>query len=360
MGTRTVVNYVGSYEYDADARVWKIHSPSSFNVDGKKPPQDLMSLDGPNWMPGPLPGGASNWAQGYYPAGRGGVGAPAFAFIFSVEKVFNIAWYMLNQATLDRGPQNLAVNAWASSPAELKRCTGVDASLVPALRNAGNSWAAARSGEYDMLESPMIGGDTPPPHPFEDDKYMNLYTNSNVNPGSNGMFMQWSGGHDGAQGGNWFSPKFFRADDPNGAGAPRVFFCVMDKNGVTCFQIPTHDGALKHWPGISRTSACSTLPGTFDKSLGVPCTGACDDPTKFCAVFMPACNTTDPTQLLDYRCSYLSGNGRDAGFCGSFHNTLADTGNVWGSTPGLPSPASVSWTMEMQTTAGQTTCSRDP
>ena len=351
IGTRTVVNYVGSYQYDSDSKVWHVHSPSSFNMDGAEGSQDLMAVEGPSWMPGPLPGGAANWGAGYYPAGREGVGPPAFAFIFSVERVFNIAWYMLNQATLDRGPAYTALDLPQD---QWKECLNVDPSKVNAadLRAASNTWFSARSGEYDILESPMLGGN--PQSPFQNDEYMLLYSNSSVNAGSNGMFMQWSGGDDGRQGGNWYNPKFFRADYPNGTASPRVFFCIMDKNGVTAFQIPTYEGAPVYWPGISRTSACATLPGTFDQTF-TPCTGACDDPEKFCAVFMPACNTDDPTALAAYHCLAANGTARDSGFCGSFHNSLADTGNVWGKTPGLPLPAKVNWTGEMQTAANQTT-----
>ena len=48
--------------------------------------------------------GAAWWSWGYYPSGVEGVGPPGMLFVLSVERIWNMAWYMLNQVTLDRGP----------------------------------------------------------------------------------------------------------------------------------------------------------------------------------------------------------------------------------------------------------------
>lgn len=111
----------------------------------------------------------------------------------------------------------------------------------------------------------------------------------------------------------------------------------------------TSEGAPKYWTGISRKSACTSLQGPFNKQY-TPRTGARDEPSKFCAVFMPARNdTSNPSQLGAHKCDVSLGTGRDASFCGSYHHSLPETGNIWGSTAGLPSLAKVRWTKEMQT-----------
>ena len=48
--------------------------------------------------------GAAWWSWGYYPSGIEGVGPPGMLFVLSVERIWNMAWYMLNQVTLDHGP----------------------------------------------------------------------------------------------------------------------------------------------------------------------------------------------------------------------------------------------------------------
>jgi len=82
----------------------------------------------------PQPGGAAAWSWGYYPAGVKGVGPPGMLFVMSVERVWNMAWYMLNQVTLDRGPTIGYPN---------DKCA----------YGNNNCWAAGNAGEIDFLES---------------------------------------------------------------------------------------------------------------------------------------------------------------------------------------------------------------
>ena len=117
----------------------------------------------------------------------------------------------------------------------------------------------------------------------------------------------------------------------------------MDTNGTTVFQIPTYDGAPEYWRGIGRKSAWMNLPGKFTGSD--PVTGACSDPTKFCATFMPSCAAKTPDDIKTYNCSVA---GADAGWCGNFiANSLVSTHNVWGNTKAFD--GKVEWTKEMQT-----------
>ena len=54
-------------------------------------------------------------------------------FVMSSERMFNIAWYMLNQVTLDRGPA-------IGYPGEL--CG----------QSSSNCWADGNAGEFDFME----------------------------------------------------------------------------------------------------------------------------------------------------------------------------------------------------------------
>ncbi len=57
-------------------------------------------------------------------------------FVLSVNRIWNMAWYMLNQLTLDRGPDDFL---WY--PSEF--CSQTNQ----------NCWAAGNAGEIDFLES---------------------------------------------------------------------------------------------------------------------------------------------------------------------------------------------------------------
>ena len=331
-GTDLIVNYVGAYQYDQKSETWVCQQDSSFNMDGKHNPQDIMKVD-ENWLPGPLPGGSSNWGYGYYPAGRTGVGAPAFAFILSVEKIFNVAWYMVNQATLDRGPAK-------QMGATILEKTGLSQEEAAGVDKATNTWGSARSGEWDILESTMLAQNK-----SQNPDYLNLYANTALNEGSNGICLHHGNGDsENSQSGGWFTQKYFVSDNyKKNESNPRVFFVIMDTNGTTVFQIPTYDGAPEYWRGISRKSAWMNIQGKFTGSD--PVTGACSDPKKFCATFMPSCAAKTPDDMTTYNCSTA---GADAGWCGNFiANSLVSTHNVWGNTKAFN--GKVEWTKEMQT-----------
>ena len=341
-GTDLIVNYAGAYQYDQKSETWVCQQDSSFNMDGKYPAQDIMKVD-QNWLPGPLPGGAANWGYGYYPAGRTGVGAPAFAFILSVEKIFNVAWYMVNQATLDRGPAN-------KMGKDILQIAGLNSTEADGVYAAGNTWQSARSGEWDILESTMLAQDPKDiKKPVLNPDYLNLYSNTAVNEGSNGICLHHGNGDisskDDSQSGGWFTQKYFVSDNYiKNESNPRVFFVIMDANGTTVFQIPTYDGAPEYWKGIGRKSAWMNIPGKFTGSD--PVTGSCSDPKKFCATFMPSCAAKTADEAINtYNCSL---NWSDAGWCGNFiANSLVSTHNVWGKTKAFG--GNVEWTKEMQT-----------
>lgn len=339
IGTKTVVNYVGSYIYDEEAGEWHCQQESSFNMDGRHPPQDLMKFD-QNWLPGPLPGGAADWGAGYYPAGRPGVGSPAFAFILSVDRVYNLAWYAINQAALNRGPA-------AQMAGECAACMthhGYDDKQTKGIEEAGNTWASAMSGEWDFLESGWASTDL-----NNNKNYLKLFSNSGANQGANGTCLMHGRGTDGRQNIGGFDEKnlnFFVSDDVKAdptAINPRVFFCIVDRNGTTMYQIPVGDGDPVYWRGIGRKSASMSLPAKYtsatDPGIGNPTS------TGFRMSFLPGCGAKNATndETKKYGCTHIS---TDRGQCGNYLRTLASTGNVFGKTKAFG--GLVEWTTEME------------
>lgn len=138
VGSQLIVNYVASHQWSITAKNWQIVKDSSFNTDGSRPEFDCAKpnggLDKSLVRMQPQPGRAAAWTWGYYPAGVKGVGLPRMLFVLSVKRVWNMAWYMLNQVTLDKGPDILYPN---------NECA----------YGNNNCWAAGNAGEIDFLES---------------------------------------------------------------------------------------------------------------------------------------------------------------------------------------------------------------
>mmetsp|Transcript_33155 Transcript_33155/g.87548 ORF Transcript_33155/g.87548 Transcript_33155/m.87548 type:complete len:325 (-) Transcript_33155:314-1288(-) len=101
-GSQVEVNYVAAYDF-VDGQ-WMKSNESSFNTEGKYAAQDLsdVTLDGADrWMPGPMPGGAVFWNNGYYAGGAkgvGGDGSTGMMFVLSTNRLKNMAFYIMNQA----------------------------------------------------------------------------------------------------------------------------------------------------------------------------------------------------------------------------------------------------------------------
>ena len=346
-GTDGLINYVGAYQYNTKTSTWECQMDSSFNMDGRHVAYDLSKKNGgmsfpESWLPGPNPGSSANWGAGFYPAGRTGVGPPAMAFILSVERMFNFTWYILNQAALDRGPQYLM-----SDCQNCMKFHNYNETQVNGIKQAGNTWLCARSGEWDLLESPMFGqipniNDSNGQVKSEYTDYCKLYSNNIINAGSNGKASAAGLGSPGSADQEWGSTHYFQADAMNDllASSPRVFFAIIDYNGTTIFQIPTGDGAPSYWSGVTRKTAAMSLPGKFNVS---PSTGPTTDLKKFSAIFLPGCQAQNSSERSKFRCSSA---GRDAGMCNNLTSTLIDTGNVWGETKALN--GAVSWTLEME------------
>ena len=267
-GTQLVVNYVATYQWSSSQRVWELVKDSSFNTDGSRPPYDVVKPNGgisreKAWLQ-PQPGGAAAWTWGYYPAGVKGAGPPGMLFVLSVESVWNVAWYMLNQATLDKGPT-------VAYPRDKCRNGGGD-----------NCWASGNAGEIDFLESPQTV------NAGAKDGYRRLYATQFNQVGRS--FVGNSGATCNADGG-WFneevtSNNYFlgtRQNEPS----PFVFAAVVDKIGTFIYRIPAGQSD-QIWPGLTRKTAACTLspsPARRPPNAGPPC----DDNNPYCALFLPNC-----------------------------------------------------------------------
>ena len=211
----------------------------------------------------PQPGGAAAWTWGFYPAGVRGVGPPGMMFVLSVESVWNIAWYMLNQVTLDRGPS-----------------IGYPNNECP--YGNSNCWSSGNSGEIDFLESvwTVNAGAT--------DDYRRLYATQWNQVGRS--FVGDQGSTCNADGG-WFtesvtSNNYFLGTNP-GRPKPLVFVAIVDSVGTFIYRIPA-DQSDRIWPGLSQKTAACTLnarPNRQPPNNGPPC----DDNNPYCSLFLPNC-----------------------------------------------------------------------
>ena len=266
-GSELIVNYAASYQWDGQH--WQLVKNSSFNTDGSRPEFDTMKPNGgmnasEAWLQ-PRPGGAADWSWGYYPAGVRGAGPPGMLFVLSVESVWNIAWYMLNQVTLDKGP---VIGYQPNSECKYGN---------------SNCWASGNSGEIDFLEAPWTVNEGAA------DGYRRLYATQFNQVGRS--FIGDGGSTCNADGG-WFgdvtSNNYFLGT-VQGKRMPYVFAAVVDRIGTFIYRIPGADSD-KYWPGLSRKTAACTLgarPYYRPTNNGPPC----DDSNPYCALFLPNCQS---------------------------------------------------------------------
>lgn len=106
-------------------RSWGLVGDSSVNTQAEHGPLlDLKALE--------QPGGAAMWNRGAYMPGVLGLAPPGMLFVISCKVCSGFAWFVLNQGTLDRGPDN-------------STCTSGNTS--------DNCWTSASAGELDLLET---------------------------------------------------------------------------------------------------------------------------------------------------------------------------------------------------------------
>lgn len=223
--TQLHVQYVAAYQFDSSSKQWQRVDSSSFNHDGKHPPQDmnwqnLKAADADMFLP-PHPGGSVNWDTGFTPyptmpniPGGGevlGVAPPGMLFVMKNTGTVNdqFSWYVLAQRTINLG----ASPPWCMNCQSDTNCWGDE-----------NNPSLPRAGEIDILEGLFYGPGK-----------------VNINAINSGGCMMKPAGAVGET--NMFTAPI---DSP-------LFAAVVDKRGVTAYIDPV-------WEGLTDTTAAATLP----------------------------------------------------------------------------------------------------
>lgn len=311
IGSQLIVNYVAAYNFDSITETWKISQSSSFNTQGKYPPYDTIKAYGglskdQAWL-NPQPGGSAQWSAGFHPVDVEGVGylsdyktnnlsglSKGIMFVLSTKKSYNFAWYMLNQATLDRGPGS--PNCYFNN------------------RYYSNCWASGNAGEIDFLESAFAAenGDI--------DNYRRLYLN-NFNQFGRcfpGMLGQLTGGW----GSNWERSSMMLGSDPflkQNETKEYIFVAVVDKIGTWVYRIPGENSS-NIWKGMymnhidDELSAAPTIPPVDFQPCGV-------EKNDYCVIFIPNCYSNNASEALSKDCAWTD----NQGFCNNWFALFEDT-----------------------------------
>ena len=253
---------LGSDLHSFCERKWALVPYSSANTDGKE--GEFVDLE-----QGGLgqAGGAALWTRGAYTPNVPGLGPPGMLFVISCEVCSQFAWFMVNQATLDRGP---------------------DAGKAQCAVKQDNCWGTASAGEIDFLETGF----------WDPNSYNTSHPDGSPNPNLNnsrhyvtgyngaGRCMPVNKGIAGSRSGVDNPPKDaggicsnnYFVDD----GKPHVFAAVVDRRGATVYRDPD-------WAGLEATTAAPVLDAApkKPKNLNPPC----ESGTGSCAVNTPACLT---------------------------------------------------------------------
>jgi len=243
--SQVILNYIAAYQFNNQTNMWVLDQDSSQNTQGECGSVDLVQ-NHTSWIQAQA-GGAAGWEFGYYYPQVTGVGPPGMLFVISVQKFKYAAWYILNQATLDRGPANSNPNC-----------------------NGDNCWADGSAGEIDFLESPFWDSYIQT-HP---DLYNRLYATAFNGAGrcfpNQGVPAGCSGGEQ--------TTSYFWGDDN-----PHIYAAVVDSVGVTIYRDV-------EWEGLTQFTASSQLqtrPSSPPVCNQPPC-DTCAEATS-CALFMPSC-----------------------------------------------------------------------
>lgn len=243
-------------------RKWAMVPYSSFNTDATVRSVDL-TLGGLE-----QPGGAALWTRGAYTPGVPGLGPPGMLFVISCQVCSQFAWFMVNQATLDRGP---------------------DAGKQQCAMKQDNCWGTASAGEIDFLETGFwdpnsyntSGPDgSPNPNLNNSRHYVTGYNGAGrCMPVNKGVAGRLQGVDDPPKDSGGICSNNFFVDD----GQPHVYAAVVDRRGATVYRDPD-------WPGLEATTAEPVLRDAQPKKPEV-LTPPCNAGTGSCAINTPACLT---------------------------------------------------------------------
>lgn len=233
------------------------------------------------------PSVGAEWGTGYYfkdnMKSPRGLGPPGMLFVLSVDSLWNAAWFLVNQRTLDLGPEvalpNCRLGGDPSHPIRPTNCWG-DA-------------PGAEAGELDLLETPFWDSNL-----RSDEGYRRMYLTTTgstgfCNPQRNSAYKQYNNGAGGHG-----TTSYFEDDAVPG---PHVYAAVVDAAGVTVYRDPD-------WPGLTASRAEPTLPlrpKTQPASNGAPCPASASS----CVRFNPLCVTV-PSNETTYKIVGGPGNSK--------------------------------------------------
>ena len=306
IGSQLIINYIASYNFDTFDNKWKMDIESSFNVDGLFEPFHTMKARNKDAWLNVQVGGSVQWGWGFHPTGVSGLGPLAtkkstpgligksggMMFILSTESSYNFAFYMLNQATLDRGPGS------------------------PACQYQGkiynNCWSSGNAGEIDFLESPFSAPNG------TIDNYSRMYLN-NINQFGR-SFPSIKGHMNGGWGEDWETSAMMTGTNPFANPKPLIYVAIVDKIGIWVYRIPIDNNNKTVWNGISRKIADNIV----DRIPYVPPNDyqPCDnDKDDYCLMFIPNCEASNAQDAHKKDCAYTD----NQGFCGNWFQLLHNT-----------------------------------
>ena len=243
-------------------RKWAMVPYSSFNTDASERSVDLV-LGGLE-----QPGGAALWTRGAYTPGVAGLGPPGMLFVISCQVCSQFAWFMVNQATIDRGP---------------------DAGKGQCAMTGDNCWGTASAGEIDFLETGFwdpnsyntsFPDGTPNPNLNNSRHYVTGYNGAGrCMPVNKGVKGDRKGIDDPPKDAGGICSTNFFVDD----GKPHVYAAVVDRRGATVYRDPD-------WAGLEPTTAAPVLQVAQPKKPKI-ITPPCNAGTGSCAINTPACLT---------------------------------------------------------------------
>jgi len=226
------------------------------------------------------PSFGAQWGTGYYFTGNSpegsavtGLGPPGMLFVLSADSLWNAAWFLVNQRTLDLGPDvsvpNCRLGADPAKPIRPTNCWG-DA-------------PGAEAGELDLLETPFWDPTMRNSAGYRR-MYMTTYQSTGFcNPQRNSAYPQYNNGAGGHGTTNFMEDAL----------PPRshVYAAVVDAAGVTLYRDPD-------WEGLSAGTAAPSLPlrpKRSPSSVAAPCSAD----AASCARFSPLC-VTRPSNATTY------------------------------------------------------------
>jgi hypothetical protein len=305
IGSQLNINYIAAYNFDKNKRQWIMAEDSSFNTNGEKDPYDCIKAYGglskeDAWLR-PSPGGSAQWGAGISPINAEGLGPLALngnsggiMFVLSTNKSYNFAFYMLNQATINRG---------GGSP----QCD-YNGNFY------NNCWSSGNGGEIDFLESPFSAPNG------TIDNYRRLYLNNLNQTGR--CFPGPGGDRIGGWGSNVERSTQLLGSDPMiNKDQPIVYICIVDKIGAYVYKVPGNK-IDNIWPGLTLKTANKSLDETKPQQPPdsfQPCKN--DD---YCMMFIPNCQAKNHQESIDFDCGFNT----EQGFCQNWFQLLSDT-NQW-------------------------------